>query len=151
LTGTATLIAFAVSVLNGVVGGSHAEVFEWIWLALFATIPLAFLVGLLRGRLARSAIADLLVDLRQARRPGDLRDALARALGDPSVQIAYWLADRRRYVDGEGRALELPAGRTDRALLRGFRSAGERGKTRRGFTSPDPRELLEQHRHHRDH
>src|SRR5262249_48758627 len=45
-----------------------------------SAVPLIFLVGLLRARLARSAIGDLLVDLREPAAPGRLRDALARAL-----------------------------------------------------------------------
>ncbi len=43
--------------------------------------------------------------------PGDLRDALARALGDPSISLAYWLPDFGIHVDGAGRPVEAaPAG-----------------------------------------
>jgi signal transduction histidine kinase len=45
-----------------------------------------------------------------------VRDALARTLGDPSLEVALWLPERGSYVDGEGRPLELPAAGTDRAL-----------------------------------
>jgi signal transduction histidine kinase len=73
-----------------------------------AGIAIAFLVGLLRARLARSAVAELVVELGSATAPGDLRDALARALRDPSLALAYWLPDGERYVDVEGRPFELP-------------------------------------------
>jgi signal transduction histidine kinase len=75
-----------------------------------AAVPVAFLIGLLRTRLARGAVADLMVELGGEIAPGMLRAALARALRDPSLTVAYWLADGRRYVDAEGRALTLPDG-----------------------------------------
>jgi PAS domain S-box-containing protein len=81
-----------------------------------AGVALAFLVGLLRARLARSAVAELVVELGKATVPGDLRDALARALRDPSLALAYWLPDGGRYVDAEGRPFELPAESEARAV-----------------------------------
>jgi PAS domain S-box-containing protein len=73
-----------------------------------AGVAVGILVGLLRGRLARSAVAELVVELGQTAAPGDLRNALARALRDPSLALAYWLPDGSRYVDAEGRPFELP-------------------------------------------
>lgn len=70
--------------------------------------PIAFLVGLLDARLARSAVGDLMLELRTEPAPDDLRDALARALRDPSLELAYWLPDFEVYVDREGRPVELP-------------------------------------------
>ena len=46
--------------------------------------PIVFLAGLLEARLARSAVGDLFVELRAS---PDLRNALARALGDPSLTL----------------------------------------------------------------
>ena len=47
--------------------------------------------------------------------PGELRAALAEALGDPSVELAYWLPGSAQYVDAEGRpvaaARRAPRGR----------------------------------------
>jgi signal transduction histidine kinase len=79
----------------------------------FAAIPIAFLVGLLRTRLHRSAVADLVVQLNALPPPGTVRDAIARALGDPSVELAFWLQDEQRYVDSNGSAyaLDVPPGR----------------------------------------
>src|SRR5919201_1191175 len=56
------------------------------------------------------AVAELVVQLRETRGPGKLRDALARALHDPSLSLAYWLPERSRYVDVDGRPVELPSG-----------------------------------------
>mgnify|MGYP000223944422 CR=1 FL=1 len=68
-------------------------------------VPVAFLGGLLRSRLARGAVASVVVQI------GDgvpLRDALANALGDPSLSIAYWSDRQRAWVDEEGRRLAEP-------------------------------------------
>jgi signal transduction histidine kinase len=81
--------------------------------------------GLLADQLVapwqRAAVADLVVELGEAR-SGTLRGALSRALGDPSLEIGYWLPDRHAYVDAEGRALASPdpgSGRSMTVLERG--------------------------------
>lgn len=70
--------------------------------------PFAFVTGLLHARLARSSVGDLFVELRADPAPADLRDALARALGDPSLALAYWVPKYRSYAGPDGRAVELP-------------------------------------------
>jgi len=70
--------------------------------------PLAFLAGLARSRLDRSAVGDLAIELEQASSPDRLQQALARALHDPTVQLAYWLPDQQAFVDGAARPVELP-------------------------------------------
>jgi signal transduction histidine kinase len=74
----------------------------------FALIPVGFLIGLLRTRQHRSVVADLMVELGSAPEPRRLRQLLARTLGDPSLQVAFWLPDRQRYVDADGSPVELP-------------------------------------------
>jgi signal transduction histidine kinase len=46
---------------------------------------------------------------------GPARELLAESLGDRSVSIAYWLPDREKYVDEQGRDVELPAPGSGRA------------------------------------
>ena len=70
--------------------------------------PLVFLLGLLDARLARSAVGDLILELRHDPPPADLRDALAHALRDPSLTLAYWLPDFEAYADVNGRPVRLP-------------------------------------------
>ncbi len=70
---------------------------------------------MLWGRAGRGAVADLVVALERTP-PGSVRDALARALGDPSLELALWLPDLAAYVNGEGRPLELPATGSGRAV-----------------------------------
>ena len=61
--------------------------------------PVVFLIGLLTTRLVRSAVGELFVELRADPSPSDLRDALARALRDPSLSLAYWLPEFGSYAD----------------------------------------------------
>ncbi|HVM03142.1 MAG TPA: histidine kinase, partial [Acidimicrobiales bacterium] len=77
---------------------------------LLVAAPVVFLAGLLRARLARAQVGELVVELGSAA-PGEaLRQALARALGDPSVEVAYWVPEADGYVDRAGEPVELPAG-----------------------------------------
>jgi signal transduction histidine kinase len=94
-----------------VLGASDGPGFETVRRVTFFAIglaPVAFLAGLLSARLARSAVAALVVELRAMPAPRDLRDALARALGDPSLTLAYWLPQYRSWADLHGRAIEPP-------------------------------------------
>jgi len=70
----------------------------------------------LRGRRTRDAVARLVVELAGSPAPGGLRDVLAGTLGDPSLQLAYPLADGR-CVDAQGRPLFLEG--TVTPLVRG--------------------------------
>ena len=81
-----------------------------MFLACFAAVPIAFLLGILRIRLARSSVSELVVAL-EAGEP--LRGALAGALGDPELDIVYWLDWRRGlggagWVDPQGQSVPEP-------------------------------------------
>ena len=79
-------------------------------LVVIGLCPIVFLIGLLDARLARSAVGDLILELQSDPAPANLRVALARALRDPSLKLAYWLPDFETYVDREGRQVEVKAG-----------------------------------------
>jgi signal transduction histidine kinase len=74
--------------------------------ALMALIPLGFVAAIGWSRLRRTQASDLVVDLRSAGAQ-TLRDRLARALGDPTLELAYRLADGR-YVDESGEPAVVP-------------------------------------------
>lgn len=80
----------------------------FLGILLVATFPLVFLAGLLQARLARAKVGGLVVELGGAPGGGALRSALARALRDPTVEVAYWLVAENRYVDEHGRTIDLP-------------------------------------------
>jgi signal transduction histidine kinase len=84
-----------------------AKELRWATFAALGLAPVAFLWALLNARLARSALGDLLLELRTEPAPTDLRDALARALGDPSLELAYWLPDFEVYADLHGQLVEV--------------------------------------------
>jgi signal transduction histidine kinase len=76
------------------------DLFWWQIIALTA-LPLALLAGLLRGRLARVHVSDLVVHLEQTPVDG-LRDELAAALHDTTLELGLWLPERDEYVDAQG-------------------------------------------------
>ena len=81
-----------------------------VGLILLASAPLVFLGGLLRARLARAGVGELVVELGESSSRDGLRHAIAGALGDPSVEVAYWVPERNGYVEADGTPLELPSG-----------------------------------------
>jgi signal transduction histidine kinase len=90
---------------------ANAELFWWL-IAAFVALPLALLAGTLRARLARGNVSGLVLELDRAPpTPATLRDALARTLGDPSLELLFWLPDRDSYVDATGAVASLPTDR----------------------------------------
>jgi signal transduction histidine kinase len=113
--GAVTMLLFAATLLVSRLSGASlpgaadvGRVMFSITLVAMAAVPLSFLAGLVRARLARFTVGELLVELRETRASGALRDALARVLHDPSLAIAYWLPDHQAYVGVDGRPAELP-------------------------------------------
>ena len=72
-----------------------------------------------RARRARSAVAEMVVDLAQSPPPGGLREALSATLDDPDLQIAYPIGESG-WVDASGAAIDVLAipGRATTALVR---------------------------------
>ena len=81
-----------------------------------AAVPVGFLIGLLRTRMARSAVADLVVELGAAPSPARLRGALADALAIDTLSVAYWAGSSRGFVDDEGGSVVLPTDDEERAV-----------------------------------
>ena len=117
LTGGATIAFLAASVTAGLADRPELEeTLTWSTRILLLTVPLAFLVGLVRSRLGRYPLADLVVALGTGAAPGALRDALARALGDPSLEVAYALGDGG-FADVAGARVELPDDASGRVTM----------------------------------
>src|SRR6478609_5724160 len=74
-----------------------------------ALVPLGFLIGLVRSRFAQLGVGGLVIELGRSMAPGELRGALGRTLGDPSLQLAYRLPNADTYVDLTGRQVVTPA------------------------------------------
>ena len=107
--GGITLLALVVTVGNDVLGGSLlGQTAKQIFYVALATLPVAVALVLLQRRLARAAVAGLVVELGEPDVAKDLRGALARALGDSSSDVAYWYPQAARFVDVNGRPVDLP-------------------------------------------
>jgi len=63
-----------------------------------------------------SSVGDLVVKLSGGLAPERLQPALAQALHDPSLEVAYWLPTQDWFADLEGRRIELPTGASERAV-----------------------------------
>jgi signal transduction histidine kinase len=103
------LLMTAILLAVGAFNGPGFETIRRVTFAVVGIAPVAFLAGLLSARLARSAVGELVVELRSDPRSVDLRDALARALRDPSLTLAYWLPEFDSWADSDGRRVVLPA------------------------------------------
>ena len=98
-TGALVMAVLLVQLVVGTISEDAAEPLDYLFLVTFALVPVAFLAGVLRSRLARSGVADLLVELG---RGIPLRDALAHSLRDPSLDLVYWLPERKQLVLPDG-------------------------------------------------
>jgi signal transduction histidine kinase len=114
LAGTFALAALIGTITNDLAGDPFGRTPSVAFFYAFATVPVAVLIVFLQRRLARGTVAELVVELGEPTAPADLRDALSRALGDPSLELAFWLPTEKRYVDGDGRPVVLPDFEADR-------------------------------------
>jgi signal transduction histidine kinase len=74
----------------------------------------ALLAGLLLGPGEGAGVADLVLQLGQSR-SRSLRWELARAIGDPALEIGYWLPEAGTFVDAGGATLPLPGAGSGRS------------------------------------
>ena len=102
--GGATLTLVVVPGVTGV------QAISWLAFVAFAATPFAFLAGLVRADVAQSrGVRSLVARLADLPERADLRDALADALGDPTLRLAFWLPDQGRYVDPAGAPMVVGA------------------------------------------
>jgi signal transduction histidine kinase len=106
-TAGAVAVVGLVSLLPAAFGAEDvAELVDAVLIGLITALPLAFLVGLMRSSLSRAGAVSALFE----RLGGEsARDALAQALGDPTLTLAYWLPGAGRYADAQGQPVELDA------------------------------------------
>jgi signal transduction histidine kinase len=87
----------------------------WAYEAGLCALAIALLGGLIRQPWARAQVTDLVVELGETR-SGTLRDGLARALGDPTLEVGYWVPATGSYVDAAGRRLDVSSPGHDRCV-----------------------------------
>jgi signal transduction histidine kinase len=108
VAGCASLVALGLTVTLDLDGDPLGGLPAHVWFYSMATVPVAVLFVFVQRRLARGMVAGLVVELGAPSAAADLRQALARALGDPSLELAYWFGAEKCYVDGDGGAVRLP-------------------------------------------
>ncbi len=119
--GAATIAALGLSLAGQLANlpDDVLNVFDFAGLFIFASVPIAFISGIVRQNLSSGqSVGRLVARLGDGpgRGPNRLRDALASALRDRSLAIAYWLpasgparaAGEGRYVDANGAPVALP-------------------------------------------
>jgi signal transduction histidine kinase len=83
----------------------------WVYDLVIVALAALLLVDLLRARWSESVLRGLIADLAALDGSPTLRDRLARALGDPTLVVGIWDADRLGYLDESGAPVEqLPGG-----------------------------------------
>ncbi|MBI3686911.1 MAG: sensor histidine kinase [Actinobacteria bacterium] len=107
-SGCVAVACFAVLAAEGIADRTPYRHASWWLTAGYALVPLSFIAGLLRSRLARAGVARLVIDLDAGPSPVAVRDALARVLRDPDLQVGYRVPDQEAYLDVLGSPLPVP-------------------------------------------
>ncbi len=116
-TSTALLALLGTSSVFSIAELDKAEEITGLLSALTAMfLPIAFLIGLARSRLVRGeALGRMLERVAHENDPLKMQEAVGEALGDPSVELAFWLPETRHYVDASGMRTTEPDPESGRA------------------------------------
>jgi signal transduction histidine kinase len=100
------------------------SLFHFSGLVTYALLPLVLLAGpalfvisTVRARTAGGALGTAIVDLEPGASPGRLRDALARALGDSTLQLAFRQPGGAGHLDTSGQAVDADRPDSGRAVV----------------------------------
>jgi signal transduction histidine kinase len=83
--------------------------------AALIALAVGLLVALLLASWERTPVTDLVVELAVGR-TRSIESSLARALGDYTLQVGYWIGEYGGYVDSAGRPVNLPDPNLGRAV-----------------------------------
>jgi PAS domain S-box-containing protein len=107
IAGGGSMILLAASFAVSNVSENASEAVSVVALASFVLVPLFFLLGLLRSRLATAGATRLLAETPHEPTQDEAQENLRRALHDPTLELVYWLPDRETYVGVDGRPYDL--------------------------------------------
>ena len=115
----ATAVAYALALLRDPLESPEKAGFAVIFLARSMsafTLAVGIAWSVLQVRRMRSSVARLAAEVADAPPAGTLRHGLAAALGDPSLEVHYWLPASRRFVVADGTTASPPAAGNGRAV-----------------------------------
>lgn len=108
-------VLIAVAVASQVAGAAAGRPALLAYQVALVAIGGGLFAGLLSASWEQADVADLVVELGESR-SGTLRGELSRALGDPSLEVGYWIAGADVFMTAEGRALALPDAGSGRSV-----------------------------------
>lgn len=112
-------LAFAGVLAFGAIGraaGWNPDLVLWTYDVVIASLAIVLFVDLMRRRWTEAVVTGLVVDLGAPQETSTIRGKLARALGDPSLIVAYRLPEMGTFVDDTGSPVALPATGSGRAV-----------------------------------
>jgi signal transduction histidine kinase len=112
-------VAYAVTLLGNRLENPDSAEFAWTFFARALSacaLGLGIAWSVLHARRMRSSVSRLAAELAEAPPAGKLRDGLANALGDPGLEVYYWLPDSDRFVTADGGAAAPPTPGNGRAV-----------------------------------
>jgi len=113
---SAVVLVLGLGAIGRIADVGTATAWLWAYQAVLVLVAVGLFADLQRGRWTQAAITGLVVDLGELEEAGALRAKLARAVGDPSLVVAYRLPEADSYVDEVGRPLVLPAAGASRTV-----------------------------------
>jgi PAS domain S-box-containing protein len=118
LTGIVALAALAVFALASQASAIRNSGLPFVAFSLaLAAVPQGFLYGLLRTQIGRSsAVSGLIAEVERSDEPHQMRAALRRALGDPTLDLVYRCEPGPTYVDVDGGPIDPPQRTAARAV-----------------------------------
>jgi hypothetical protein len=112
----AVMLVLGLGAAGRILDTGAATAWLWAYQAVLVLTAMGLSADLLWGRWTQAAITGLVLDLGELEQTGTLQAKLARAVGDPSLQVAYRLPASDGYVDEAGRPMVLPAAGAARTI-----------------------------------
>jgi signal transduction histidine kinase len=97
-------------------GGPIDRAVLWIYQGVILASAVGLSVDIVGGRWTESTVTGVLVELGDAHEGTLLREQLAGALGDPSLEVGYWRNEAAAFFDERGERLALPTETADREV-----------------------------------
>ena len=116
-SGGGAVLLLAVSFAADPLSHGLRDVLVNLGLLVFATVPFFFVGVMLRSRLARGSLADLLVDVSESSSIAAAEEWLRRVLGDPSLRLGLWFLERNQFVGADGEPFSEEDCASDRVAI----------------------------------